>query len=210
MTLVCFAVKEEARSFRRHTGAAPQISILLTGMGRANAERAVLDSLASRRPARVLTCGFAGGLRPGLPRGATLFETDPATGLEPALLAAGARPARFHGSETVVSSVAQKRALWEATQADVVEMESEFIRRICRQKAIPSGTVRVVLDAAEDALPLDFNQLMTAGMRLDARKLAVALARSPGKIAGLLRLQRQSRAAAECLGRLLARVLLGS
>jgi hypothetical protein len=133
---------------------------------------------------------------------------DPETGLETALLAAGARPARFHCAEKVVTTAQQKRALWEATGADAVEMESEFIREICHQEHIPSATVRVVLDAAEDNLALDFNQLMTDDMRLDTGKLALALMRSPSRITALLRLQKQSRSAAESLAQTISRILL--
>jgi hypothetical protein len=67
--------------------------------------------------------------------------------------------------------------------------------------------VRVILDTAEEDLPLDFNQLMNARQQMDYGKLALALARSPGKLGALLRLQKQSRAAAEALAAVLARLL---
>jgi nucleoside phosphorylase len=106
----------------------------------------------------------------------------------------------------VAATAKQKRALWEATGADVVEMESEVIRAVCGEQRIPSATVRVILDMADENLLLDFNQLMTADQKMSYGKLAVALAKSPGKVGALLRLQKQARAAAGNLAEVLARV----
>jgi hypothetical protein len=55
--------------------------------------------------------------------GTVVFAADEETGLEPALLAAGARAARFHCVDRVATTAEQKRALWQATGADVVDME---------------------------------------------------------------------------------------
>lgn len=206
-TLVCFAVKEEAAYFRRLVGQRPDLRALLTGMGRGNAEKSVSCALADFRPARVVTCGFAGALVPDLARGTVVFSADKETVLEPRLRELGARPARFYCAERVVTTAQQKLALRAATGAEVVEMESHYIQLASRARGIPSATVRVILDTADEDLVLDFNQLMTPDLRLDGRKLALTLLRSPLKIPALLALQRQSAAAAKQLGKLLARLL---
>jgi len=102
--LVCFALKEEAAPFRKMAAgtaaAAPATSILITGIGRRNAEKSVRDFLAGHSdgvsgpasrsqdapasqarfartlapPELVLTCGFAGGLNPDLKLGDVVFE----------------------------------------------------------------------------------------------------------------------------------------
>jgi adenosylhomocysteine nucleosidase len=208
--LVCFAVKEEARAFQKLAGERGNLKVILVGMGKRNAERAIRAALAKERPTLVLTCGFAGGLRPDLAMGTVVFAADPETGLELALLAAGARPARFHCADRVAATMEEKRRLWEATGADAVEMESQAICAICREQKIPSATVRVILDTASEDLPLNFNQLMTANQKLSYSKLAMALTKSPGKVGALLRLQQESKAAAEKLGQLLADLLLNA
>ncbi len=79
--LVCFAVKEEARAFQQLVADRSAIKVLLVGMGKRNAERAIRAALAEHRPQLVLTCGFAGGLRPDLAMGTVVFAADPKTGL---------------------------------------------------------------------------------------------------------------------------------
>jgi adenosylhomocysteine nucleosidase len=249
--LITFALKEESRPFHKLIGERSDLKILLTGIGRRNAERAVGKALAEPSPRLVLTCGFAGGLNPELDIGTVVFSVDEnrlgtvnprltpprrgtseahtkfgvhpvkefgvgseaqqfalqPDGLASILLAAGARPARFQCVERIVATAMQKRALRQQTGADAVEMESGVIRAICGKHTIPSATVRVISDDANQDLPLDFNLLMDADQNLSYARLALALARSPRKIGALLDLQKQTQAAAERLAEVLAKVL---
>jgi adenosylhomocysteine nucleosidase len=208
VTLVCFAVKEEATPFRRTARGQPDIEVVLTGMGARNAEKAIRAALTTGRPSLVLSAGFAGGLRPGLSSGSVVFSAEGQPELEKSLRGAGAKAAKFHFVARVATNASQKRELREQTGADAVEMESQVIRSICQEQGIPSATVRVILDTANDDLPLDFNELMTDDQELDGRKLARAVLKSPGKISGLLRLQKQSASAARRLAGVLEQVLL--
>jgi adenosylhomocysteine nucleosidase len=99
-TLICFALKEEAAPFRKIAAGKSGISILLTGIGRQNAEKSLREFLAGRAsapasrfqdtstgrarlartlapPSLVLTCGFSGGLNPELKLGEVVFEIFP-------------------------------------------------------------------------------------------------------------------------------------
>ena len=225
--LFLFAVPEEARPFvaklrgdgmavaSRSTGLAgrdrPAWSFdgdeaRVTGMGRENAARGSEKALEIR-PGMVLTCGFAGGLDPALPGGTVVFDADPGFPLVDRLAAAGAVAVRFHCADHVAVTVAEKAALRRSTGADAVEMESSVIRAMCRERGIPSATVRVVSDAAGEDLPLDFNALMTPGMDLHFGKLAWCLVRSPGKIPELIRFQKRVSRAAEQLAQTLVQLL---
>ena len=204
---VCFAVKEEAEAFQPWAREHGHLKVILVGLGMRNAGRAIRAALTEERPRLVLTCGFAGGLRSDLTMGTVVFSADPETGLEPALLAAGAKPVRFHCAERVVATAAEKRALRDSTGADAVEMESQTVQAVCREQKILSAIVRVILDTAQEDLPLDFNQLMTPRQKISYGKLALALARSPGKIGALMRMQKQAQAAAGKLAEVLVRIL---
>ena len=206
-TLICFAVKEEAAPFLKLVKNHPSVSVLVTGMGRKNSERALLQSLPKSLPGLVLTCGFAGALDPRLKIGDVVFEADLESRLAPALQEAGAAPAKFHCASRVATTIAEKTALRKSTGADVVEMESQFIRQLCREKKIPSATIRGISDSALDDLPLDFNELMTDDDTLSFSKLAVALMKSPGKIPQLIQLQKNTRLAAQNLADVLEKLL---
>ncbi len=205
--LVCFALKEEAAPFRKSPAAGPGVSLLVTGIGKANAEKRLREWLSAGpgAPACVLTGGFAGGLNPELRLGDVLFETaDP--DLRARLLLAGAKPAVFFCADRIATTVREKQALRSQTSADVVEMESGAIQAVCRERGIPCATVRVISDTADEDLPLDFNALAKPDKNLDFGKLFLAIARSPGKIGALIELQKNTGFAARQLAAVLARI----
>ncbi len=207
--LVTFAVKEEARPFQNRVGARAGLQILVTGVGSRKAERAIRAALNVERPKLVLSCGFAGGLSPELKHGAIVFAADDDFFLAAALSDAGARRVRFYCATKVLITAEEKRALWQSTGAGAVEMESEVIRAVCRERQIPSATVRVISDPADEDLPLDFNRFFTPDQEFAYGRLAWAILKSPAKVVELLRFQRQTRAAAENLATCLANVLAG-
>jgi adenosylhomocysteine nucleosidase len=200
--LFCFAVEQEAKFFSQ-----PGMEVLITGIGRENAERSLHRALRKEPYQLVLSCGFAGGLNPYLTTGTVVFSTDEDAGLTGPLLNAGACPVKFHCHDRVAITVQEKRRLWEATGADAVEMESQIIRAICHAHEIPSATIRVISDAAHENLPLDFNVFMTAEQQLSYARLILALLGSPSKIPAMLRLQRQTQLAARNLAHVLSRVI---
>jgi adenosylhomocysteine nucleosidase len=208
--LVCFALPEEAASFRRQLTGEVGLEILVTGMGARNAAQRTRAALEGNRPELVLTCGYAGGLDPALATGQVVFACDGPPALRARLQRAGAREVRFHCAARIVATAAEKWSLRLATGADAGEMESEAIHRLCQERGIPCATVRVISDTAEEDLPLDFNQVLTPDQRLDGPRLAAAILKAPSRIPGLLRLRKQTRLAGNALGQALAQILGGS
>jgi adenosylhomocysteine nucleosidase len=226
-TLICFALKEEAAPFRKIAAGKTGITILLTGIGRQNAEKSLRGFLNSRRsrgnetqikkesetphvvsyePDLVLTCGFAGGLNPDLKLGDVVFETSDET-LRAKLLAASAKPAKFFCADRIAITAAEKKKLRTETGADAIEMESAAIHAVCREHGIPCATVRVISDTASEDLPLDFNALSKPDKNLDYGKLFLAIAKSPGKIGALMQLQKKTKFAAEQLAAVLNKII---
>lgn len=187
--LVCFAVQEEAKYLcAPHT---LQCQVLLTGMGRQNAHRAVLQAIAPVPPRLVLTCGYAGGLNPHLEAGKVLFDVSGAPWLREALVHLGALETRFLNSERVLITAAEKKAAFESSGAGAVDMESETIRSICSGRAIPAATIRVISDAADEDLPMDFNRCVKVSGEFSYAKFLLELAHEPSRIWGLRRFQRR-------------------
>ena len=204
--LICFALPEEARPFRKLTAGRPDMRVLVTGIGRRQAETSARAALAEQRPRLVITGGFAGGLDPALARGTVVFEADATFPLTDRLERAGARRVRFYCAARMAVTAAEKRRRREMTGADAVEMESAAIQAICREARLPCATVRVISDAADEDLPLDFNQFARADQTLDLGKLALAAIRQPWLVAPLLRLRRTTNEAAARLAAVLAAV----
>ena len=205
-TLVCFALPNEAGYFSKRVGTRGDVSILITGIGKTNSDRAFRKYLEASQPSVVFTCGFAGGLDPALSVGDVVFGTHDED-LGKKLAAADAKPARFLCVSLIATTFAEKENLRRTTGADAVEMESEIIQTICRDRGIPCAIVRVISDAAHEDLPLDFNKLSKPDQSLDFGRLAWAIAKSPGKIPALLRLHRNTRFAARRLADVLEKVV---
>lgn len=206
MILVCFAVKEEASPFRRLADGCPGVKSVISGMGRAAAEKTVLHEIEQTNVKAVLTCGFAGGLEPGLKTGDVLFETDPAFPLLHKLREAGAKPGRFHCSNEVLTTAAAKLSARGLTGADAVEMESGWIQELCKIRSVPCATVRVILDEASMDLPLDFNLVLGPDQKLKPGKLARAILQQPALLPRLMRLGKLSSQAATQLAAVLWKI----
>ncbi len=195
--LVCFAVPDEAVPFKKQIvdGLLPPIDLLLTGMGRENAIKSISQALDISRPSLVITSGFAGALDRARKCGDIVGSWDPEF---PSAIVekAGVRVVRFHCSNTVISDCERKRSLFNSGAGEAVEMESQFIREACAARRIPSATIRVILDAAEESLPIDFESVLDANKRINWGKFSICLLKNPGAIPKLAALGRNSKACA--------------
>jgi adenosylhomocysteine nucleosidase len=201
--LVCFAVRDEAKHFH----APASTTTLVTGIGARNAAASLKSALERSLPRLVLTCGYAGGLDPQLPRGDVIFDASDASELAARLKQLGARPANFHCSGRIAVTMAEKQSLREQTRADAVEMESGIIRGMCRERGIAAATIRVISDDARTDLPLDFNRLAKPDGNISYARLALTLLRSPGHIPRLRAFQQELDVCSRRLGAVLEGLL---
>ena len=211
-TVVCFAVREEAKYFKPDPSW--RCKIVVTGIGHRNARQAITAVLESASPQLVLTCGYAGGLNPNLKLGNVIFEVDPASGLEQQLIDSGEIAGKFYCASKIAVTAAEKQTIRHESQADAVEMESGIIRSVCREQGIAAATVRVISDDSSTDLPLDFNRLSKPDGNISYGKLAAAILQSPRSISKLRRFQRDldmcSRNLAGTLAGLLKRIHEGN
>jgi adenosylhomocysteine nucleosidase len=196
----------EAAPFRRECATGEAIQLLVTGIGRMNAMRSMERALSEHSPHIVLSSGFAGGLDPALRRNTLVAATDD-EGLRQTLTAEGARLVAFECAGRIAITTAEKAALRRATLADAVEMESEAIHALCRAHGVRCATARIISDAADEDLPLDFNRLSRRDHGIHYGKLALALARSPSKLGELLAFKKRVDSAARKLAAFLARLI---
>ena len=209
--VVCFAMAEEAGAFKKlYGGATP---IFFTGIGRENAERTTREFLAAHTPELLLTCGFAGGLIPELKIGDVVFEipvdgdNNDYAAVRTKLMEGGARPAKIACVDRVAATAEEKKKLRGETGADAAEMESGAVQAICRERGIRCVTVRVISDAANEDLPLDFNKFLKEDKSVDMSKLMMAVAKAPWKMGALMELQKNTKLASQRLAEVLMKAI---
>jgi len=129
----------------------------------------------------IVSTGFCGALSPDLRVGDIVREVT--------------------NSDSVIVTAAAKRALRERTAGAAVDMESAAIAKIAAEWNVPFHCVRAVSDLAGDDLPLDFNLYRDREGRFSRTRIAMAaMVRPFTAVPALLRLDRNCKFAAECLG----------
>jgi adenosylhomocysteine nucleosidase len=156
------------------------------------------ERAAAHRPAALVSVGLCGALRRDFQAGEIVVADDGG-------LPRSGRPfrrGRMVSQDRVAITRAEKETL--AAQGDAVEMESAAVRAVAARHAIPFYAVKVVSDAAEETLPLDFNLYRDRDGRFRKPRIALAVLARPWLLPDLLRFQRQANLAAAKLGEFLA------
>jgi adenosylhomocysteine nucleosidase len=99
-------------------------------------------------------------------------------------------------SGTVVWQAQEKHRLHRLTDATGLDMESAAIATVAHERGMPVAIVRTVSDLVDEDLPLDFNLFLRPTGWI---KGVQALLSRPSSLAGLNRLRKQSRKAADQL-----------
>jgi adenosylhomocysteine nucleosidase len=227
--LVTFAVEAEFAPWRKSRGfvakklgndpiytaeiGAASVEVILTGMGPANARRAVEAALSSEH-VLCISSGFAGALRSEyqvadvlvasairLASKAETIQCD-ATLVEDALRTNGVADVKnFVSVERIAESPEEKAELAEFGEA--VEMESYAVLAVAAKRKVPAVAIRAISDRFDQKLPLDFSGSIDECGHVMKGKLARQIASDPSKIPALIRLGKQSSAAAHRLAEFL-------
>lgn len=191
-----------------------QVRAVLTGVGVARAAK-VAHSALEWRPDICITSGLAGSLRAehGIgqvlaARGIMELQSGRTIEADAALLRRAEDCGAFvverllTSREMAVSAEGKKRL---GKMAGAVEMESFAVAAEAEAKRIPVIAIRAISDEVDEDLPLDFAKLLDESGDVNKAKLARALAGSPHKLPALVRLGKNSRAAAAKLAEFLER-----
>lgn len=167
----------------------------------------------------LVSFGVAGGLDPSLKPGTLAvaasvvaangerYPCDP--GWTSRLVARLAAPmADFAAVDMPIADVAGKAALYAATGAALVDMESHLAARAAQNAGIPFAALRAVTDPADRSLPHAATVGMRADGSVDLPAILASLAKKPGQVPGLIRTGLDARKAFAALLR--CRQLLGS
>lgn len=202
-------VKNHGDRFKAYEGALAgrRLVVALSGPGGPAADRVTAALLAGHNPDWILSAGFAGGLDPRLAQGDLVVPhrlVGPTSGptrgaesdaeslsldfqLQPSdHLHVGALLTVDH----IVRTPEEKRKLFEAYQAEAVDMESLAVARRCRDAKKRFLAVRVITDTATDRLPDDVENLMKQSTLAGrAGALTGSLFRRPSRAKDLWRLK---------------------
>ena len=167
------------------------------------AERLVAEGVTG-----LISFGLAGGLVPQLRPGDLLlpeavrdaelasWSVNPiwreriharlaAGGLEP-------KPGTLVGSDRIVATASDKRALSAATGAHAVDMESHQVAAIATGAGLPFLVLRALADPHDQVIPQIAREALRPDGRIRLRATLGGLVRQPGELMALLRLGRQS------------------
>ena len=159
-----------------------RIVLVQSGPGRTARPSAAESLLDGHHPAVVISAGFAGGLRPKLRRGdivvadRVLDESGRQCAVDLAVLPAsmtetsGVHVGGLLTVDRVVRLPEEKRALGEKYAALAADMETLAVAEVCRRRETPFLAVRVINDAADDALPRDVEKLLAQRKRRRAAR----------------------------------------
>jgi adenosylhomocysteine nucleosidase len=208
---VITGLRAEARCLRRL-----RVRVTCSG-GSPERARAEAARLAAEGATGLVSFGLAGGLAPELrpgdlvlpetvqaPDGRSL-PTDPAWRERLRLLlekgALRTTGGALAGSERVVATVADKRALLEATGAVAVDMESHEVAALASRAGIPFLVVRAIADPHDGMVPQAALETLRPDGHVHVLSILGGVIREPGQLIALVRLGRNSAAALATLRR---------
>lgn len=177
--------------------------VTLCGGGDARALQKKLDAAITSDIRGVVSFGIAGALSPALKIGDAVIAASIVDGAENFPVHAGwasamhallphATSGVIAGSDAMLDDIAAKSTLYAQTKADAVDMESHIVARAAAARGLPFAALRVISDAADDALPPAARVALgpDGAVRLGAVLLSVLA--QPMQITALIRTGRNS------------------
>lgn len=194
-----------------------RIAVVESGMGFARARRATQSLVDGHAPRWLLSCGFAGALRPDIPIGSIVVADSIVDQHEQSLkidLHMPADPARglFVGrlltADELVRTVASKKQLGEQHSALAVDLESLAVAQVARENKIRFLAVRVISDDLSADLPPEILSVVgaTGSVRLGAA--IGALWKRPAAAKDMWQMREQAQSAATRLATFLDGVVV--
>jgi adenosylhomocysteine nucleosidase len=183
--VIVFALQREAEPFQRRK---LKVCTIVSGVGSGGAEFITRVAIEAWKPRLVVAAGYCGALSPHLKVGDIVTS--------PRILTVG----------HVVGDPAEKKALFETTGADAVDMESAAVQAVCTELGTPFLAVRAVSDTSDTRLSPALLKVLTGGKVSWWKAFAAAL-RRPSLFAEYNRLAGDTKIAGEKLADALAAIV---
>lgn len=184
--------------------------LVANGAGRARASAAARTILSKESVRAVVSTGFAGALDPSFSAG-DVFVADSVRGREgeftsrsPAGSLGDVRRGALLTVDRVVQSASAKRQL-RGHGAQAVDMEASSVAAVAEEHGLPFFCIRAISDLAAEDMPVDFNRALRSDGSLSAWSVFGQALLARGRWSRLMRLRRDSVAAARSLGACLRR-----
>jgi nucleoside phosphorylase len=188
------------------------VDFIVSGMGPAHAKYAMY-AVASNAYEVCIVSGLAGALRPDLgvgdvivPRGVrqvggmNLYPCD-RTLVADAAAAGGKAIDSMISSDRIATTVEEKARL--GSLADAVDMESYTVLAAARERSLAAVVIRAVSDRHDQAMPVDLSTTVDERGQVSIGNVLKLVAGNPLQIAAMMKLGRESKAAAEVLAKFL-------
>ncbi len=177
------------------------IRLCLSGMVPAVAKERVHRFLASQKPDLMICSGLAGALRPNIAVGDVVVQSGDAALVQTAESALKEREIPFHAGPLVtvsspVLTPGERRDLAKTSGAIAVDMESQTIAALCRERGIPCLAMKGVSDGIDD----DLSPILGGFDIINIPRIARHVLSRPGTWPLAARLARHSYVAANHLG----------
>jgi adenosylhomocysteine nucleosidase len=196
----------------------PEVELLDTGEGRANAERALREWLVKNHADAVICLGFAGALSPRLEIGDLLIDKDASLAAIvsenfASVVAENFAAKVYCGTIKTVDEILDAKgkgelaATLDTKQTACVEMESSAVAKVCLERNIPFLLVRAISDLFAEDFPINFNACRNADGRVSTAKVLRSVLLKPQAVRGLLALNRRANFCAANLALLVERLL---
>jgi adenosylhomocysteine nucleosidase len=201
----------EINAYQAQIGRA-QVDFVITGMGAENARR-VVNAMMEQPYAMCIASGFAGALKPEHAIGSILVaeavqQIGKARTVQSSrnLVLEAQRDGAFRAkmfltSESVVRTAEEKAKL--APFADAVDMESFSILSCAHDHALAVVAIRVISDTTKRDMPIFLDAVVDEMGRVKIGGLVRKIVSHPIQLPALIRLGRDSRAAAQALANFL-------
>lgn len=173
--------------------------------------------LILRGAKRLISFGLAGGVGPDLLPGDLIFgatvmsqkdawEADSLWIRKMINIMPGALSVPLWGSDTIVTTTADKQRIYTRTACLATDMESHEIARVAHEAKIPFNVIRAIVDPYDMDLPPAALTPLTDEGRVNLKAVYKSVVNQPSQLIDLLRLGHNSARATSALKRAVAAV----